>query len=322
MQVMDCRPWNKRNVFQVLRDSTPSNTLGYLFIPLGKAANTEIKRLLWELEVAAGSDLPVPDDYFAVHNYNWGSAPDSVQTPWDSYASDEIDRLTADLMNKFVFTVVRNPYSKLLSAYLDKIVKLQRRVADGKAGDKINRFRLPDVPGSFPEFVEMVCAQPDVDVDLHWVGQSYKTMFHFVKYNHIGHFETLPDSIRRVSGRFSVCVPERANSALHATSASTRLAEYYTDALAEKVYTRYREDFEVFGYDPDVSTGSLAPIREVASSGEYSDFCRPFARAVRHLTSNERRKARLMMEKLVEKAKKVNRELVLDSSLKRLVKSA
>lgn len=174
MNAIDCRPWNKRNITTTLRDSTPSDALGYLFIPLGKAANTEVKRQLWELEHQAGSTVPVPEEYFAVHNYKWGGTKGEVETPWESYSGDDVDRLVGDLMNKYLFTVVRNPYTKLLSAYLDKIIKLQAKVAAGMPPEKYNGFNLPGVPQSFEAFVEMVCDQPDRDVDIHWAGQAYQ----------------------------------------------------------------------------------------------------------------------------------------------------
>lgn len=320
MDVIDCRPWNKRNLNSLLRDSTPSDALGYLFVPLGKAANTEVKRRLWELEVEAGSSLPVPEDYFAVHNYQWVGKVDEWNVPWDCYAPGDIDRLMADLMNKYVFTVVRNPYAKLLSAYLDKIAKLQAKVEAEVPDERINRFSLPEVPGSFAEFVEMVCMQSDKEVDLHWAGQSYKTLFDFVKYNHIGHFEDLETHFDRIAARFSRARPKLENKALHATSASRRIQEFYTETLAEKVHDRYREDFAIFGYSADLFSGDLAPVRPVLSSGRYCDFARQMSRVVKHLQSGERRKARAVIQKAQDRANRIHRELVLDESLRGLVK--
>lgn len=319
---LDCRPWNKRNLNTMLRDSTPSEALGYLYIPLGKAANTEIKRQLWDLEIRAGSDLPLPEDYFGVHNYKWVGKVEEWNTPWESYEPEDIDRLVADLMNKFVFTVVRNPYAKLLSGYLDKICRLQSQVASGAPGRKLNNFSLPDVPGSFAEFVDMVCAQSDKETDLHWSGQTYKTLYHFVRYSHVGHFEDLPAVFARISERFAATGRERSNEASHRTSASQKIREHYTDAIAEKVHARYREDFEVFGYGADPFAESLAPVRPAIASGEYSDFCRPLSRVVKHIQASERRKARQAFQRVAEKAAKVNRRLLLDDSLAAFAKQA
>jgi hypothetical protein len=317
---LDCRPWNKWNLHSILRDSTPSSALGYLYVPLGKAANTEVKRHLWELEVRAGSDLPLPDDYFAVHNFRWAEASDARKTPWDGYNADDIDRLMADLMNKFAFTVVRNPYAKLLSGYLDKVVRWQGRVARNPDTNETSRFSLASVPTSFADFVDIVCAQPDRETDLHWTSQTYKTLFHFVKYNHIGHFEDLPGIFARINRRFVASEPERENVAGHRTSASGKVREHYTDAIAAKVYDRYREDFETFGYSADPFAGSLAPIRPALPSGEYSDFCRPLSRVIKHVLSGERRKAGQVLQRVQERAARIQRALLLDESLEGLLR--
>lgn len=72
---VDARCFNLRSIADKLRDSAVSRKLGYFYIPIGKAANTETKRKLWELECAAGYQRKLPVDYFGVHSKRWGGIP-------------------------------------------------------------------------------------------------------------------------------------------------------------------------------------------------------------------------------------------------------
>jgi dermatan 4-sulfotransferase 1 len=148
------------------------------------------------------------------------------------------------------FCFVRHPYSRLLSAYLDKIlrnrnVKRQVLYQLGRATDDLTAYV------SFAEFIEAVYEQPISAMDGHWYTQYYQTMQDAISYDFVGRFERLEEDLRLVGARLSpkfdlYLTAERR----HATGADAVVDKYYTDDLRDKVFHKYRKDFEYFGYDP------------------------------------------------------------------------
>jgi tetratricopeptide (TPR) repeat protein len=69
----------------------------------------------------------------------------------------------------------------------------------------------------------------------------------------------------------------------HRTDASNQLAQYYTDDVAEKLYERFRIDFDVFGYSRELSKAGLPPenLDGAAKLGHATaeSFLRPVLRA-------------------------------------------
>ena len=72
------------------------------------------------------------------------------------------------------FCFVRHPYSRLLSAYLDKIVRdkgpAKANVLTLLGGSDLNQ------EVSFEDFINVICEQPVIQMDDHWRVQYYQTM--------------------------------------------------------------------------------------------------------------------------------------------------
>ncbi len=148
----------------------------------------------------------------------------------------------------FKFCFVRNPYTRLLSAYLDKILssKPQSRPVMIQLGYGL----FSDKVLSFEEFVDAVVEQPVRYMDWHWRTQYYTTVQYGIEYDLVGRFENFEEDFRKAIGQtpidfaryYQVVNP-------HATRANDLLEKYYTPALREKVYQKYQVDFEYFGYE-------------------------------------------------------------------------
>ena len=89
------------------------------------------------------------------------------------------------LASFFVFTFCRNPFSRILSCYLDRIVGrdesyfvLKKRI--GATGD---------FAPTFPEFLEMLGEPGVIDLDTHWMPQHRNIAIDYYPYRFIGHFE-------------------------------------------------------------------------------------------------------------------------------------
>lgn len=147
-----------------------------------------------------------------------------------------------------IFCFVRNPYTRFLSCYLDKIA--------GNATQKAQILRqLGYAPSSlqmdisFEQFVSAVEAQPISVMDSHWRVQYYQTFQDTLSFGFVGRFETFDADFRHVGSLISPDFQRYYTTEdRHRTSANVNLARYYSGELQRRVYEIYRQDFEAFGY--------------------------------------------------------------------------
>ena len=103
----------------------------------------------------------------------------------------------------FTFCFSRNPYSRLLSAYLDKIdsnrpqkknvlLHLGKDISD--LGHKV----------SFDEFLKVVCEQPIANMDTHWRIQYYQTFQDSINYDFMGKLENFTEDFVFVLDKLSI----------------------------------------------------------------------------------------------------------------------
>lgn len=271
---IDLRPLLPPNLMNILRDATPSRRFGYVYVPLGKCANTEIKRFLWQQHCRHGYEPQVPDDYFAVHNYDWTLGHQIQPNPWDGYSKLDHARMLCDLLDggmAWRFCFVRNPFARLLSGYLDK-VRNARLDADALA----KLHMLPAAPADFAGFVEMVTGQPDGERNIHWASQVRLLAYEFLDYNFVGYVEDIEAGKRFIASRvFGSEAADQPSPPRHFTGAGSKLEEYYTPELARRVVDAFESDFELLGYTGDYRR--TAPERDRASAGR----CRAVAQRFR-----------------------------------------
>jgi hypothetical protein len=211
----------------------------YVYIETPKVGCSTIKDTLQRME------LDYPDlrrsDFEMIHDRRFSPLLQPAQT-WG------LDRL---LNNEafFVFCFVRNPYTRLLSAYLDKIVKglppkSNILVAMGDQPGNLNRTI------SFEEFVDAVCGQTFDEMQYHWKPQYDQTLQEHIKYDFIGRMETFEEDCSHVLSRIRRDYTKyyRAERR-HATNAVNQVEIYYTDRLRQKVFEKYKMDFEHFDYE-------------------------------------------------------------------------
>lgn len=159
------------------------------------------------------------------------------------------------LARYFVFAFVRNPFDRVLSAYLDKVAGQEtkkRQVAEGLG-------KPPEAAVSFGEFVRYL-DRGGLYGNIHWAPQSalLPAPEHV---DFLGRVETLNEDlealIRRLfpgTGEVSVVGARR-----HATHAAGSREDYYDSGLRDAVARLYREDLERLGYgweDPAESAGA------------------------------------------------------------------
>lgn len=153
------------------------------------------------------------------------------------------------------FTIVRNPYARLLSAYLNKVASSRR---DMPVWVPIKyRFKFDTIP-SFREFIAAIARERGDLLDPHFAPQYCTVLSHAVTPDHVFHFEKLDEAVEWLASRKL----RLDNHAPHKTSAANQLLEYYGEAEIDIVKALYARDFEFFGYSTDIEIS--APIRDIS----------------------------------------------------------
>ena len=152
------------------------------------------------------------------------------------------------LAGRFVFSFVRNPYERLRSVYLNKIVRAQKqgqfRVQAG--------FAQGDCP-DFEAFVHAVCAQPPQEQNAHWRLQALNLSVGRIRYDLIGRLETFEADWARLTRRFAL--PRAPAFAGKRTKAAEKTQLTFSPAMAQAIQAAYAPDFETFGYDVTPPSG-------------------------------------------------------------------
>lgn len=214
----------------------------YIYVETPKVGCSTIKDTLQRMEL----DYPelVRDDFEDIHVREYSPLLSPAQTCG-------FDRL---LLNPdyFVFCFTRNPYTRLLSAYLDKIVKNVKLrkdilIAMGEDPSELSKEI------SFREFVGVICEQGVSQMNPHWRVQYYQTFQDNISYDFIGKLENFKDDCKFVFSRVKDNYPDYYRSELrHATNSTELLDQFYNDELKERVFEKYKVDFEYFGYTKDM----------------------------------------------------------------------
>jgi len=157
----------------------------YLYQSIPKCACTSIKTVLLELE-----GLPVDDDEWKRHQKDRNKFPGA-----DGLTPRQLNELFRDKTDTFKFVIVRDPYTRLASAYQDKIkmvTKLRAKYWQDliKASAEEQGVTLSDQI-TFDEFVQVVSHQSIEEMDAHWRPQYFEGRFGIIKFNFVGHMEML-----------------------------------------------------------------------------------------------------------------------------------
>lgn len=228
---------------QILSQSLRANRANrFIYLNNAKVGCTTVKASLW----AAVANCP-PAQIGNVHAIE-GSPFDNDIRNLD-WAEDA-----------FIFTFVRNPYARLVSAYLNKVLPPHDRVWPEFA----TRHGLdPKQPISFDAFVEFIAGIALEQHDPHWRPQHINTLHPFVKPNFVGDLARmdalLPDLLARLfPGRITGSVARRQ----HSTGADGSYRSHLTDpGTIARIRSIYAGDFELFGYDSDPARDP-APLTE------------------------------------------------------------
>ncbi|MDR5886699.1 sulfotransferase family 2 domain-containing protein [Vreelandella janggokensis] len=153
-----------------------------------------------------------------------------------------------DYTNVFKFTVVRNPWDRLVSAYFF--------LKSGGFGQKDQDFFIENISGyyDFNDFVMNWVTKENVDVWNHFRPQSsFLSIVHNeVDLDFICFFESLAEDFSYI---YNAKRWESFNTLANINSSDHKdYRQYYTDASKKIVEEVYEDDIRLFGYDFDGKT--------------------------------------------------------------------
>lgn len=198
--------------------------------------------IIWSLRrLEAGNPNMVPDTVGDIH--------DRSASPLLRLSRvDEFEHLLAD-SDCFRFTFVRNPFDRLLSCYLQKIVRPTHVRATllrllGRPIDDESEI-------TFEDFVRTIADQDPIDMDPHWRVQSVQTLQEHVSYDFIGRFESFDHDLASVGEKIA---PATSEFIYTEKRQATGVKPYHliTPPLAKIIHDVFEEDFRRFDYPNDV----------------------------------------------------------------------
>lgn len=201
-----------------------------LFVKNEKAGNNTARMTLQH----AASPRPLPDGF---RDRNRWLAPMLMPSDINLQSIDDLNRIP------FKFAIVRNPYSRTLSAWLNKFAGNERKKA--KFRKQLGLGGKGEV--TFEQFVGAIGNQSPSEMDPHWRIQSVNIYCDLIRYDHFVKFEDYDNEFGAVVSRFFGKAPLR-NMHKGDTGAGAKLVEHYTPAIADQVRRIYAADFETFGY--------------------------------------------------------------------------
>jgi hypothetical protein len=236
----------------------------YMYFAVRKAACTSMKALIHRLEnlppiFALSPTREVRRDMF-IHNR------DAFRLNSILNFSDEEQQRILGSSDFFRFTMVRNPYTRLESAWRDKV----RLCAPNyeymyyRLKDRLPRPGEIDFLISFDEFVKEIATHPLDQCDPHWRRQSDHLFYPAINFTHVGKMEEFATTERK----FLEFVGAGENQRDEEKRNVSGKASEYTPRLVEIAKRLYERDFAAFGYD-----ANDPPPQRQAGEGPLSCRC-------------------------------------------------
>jgi hypothetical protein len=221
-------PRNRAMLAEINQRTVVDRRRGFIYFRIPKAANSTVMVNLAEADMRGQETSKHVKRAFA---------------RVDTLSKQEVAELSSRF---FLFTVVRNPYSRLVSSFLDKIARGKR---SGQVLLALDKPAGADI--GFLEFCRYL-QRGGVDDDPHWYRQVDLIPCGPAMLNTFGRTENLGEDLSEILRRINGVAPKELTSwAPHQTGANSKLAQFYCDESLRIVREVYAEDFSAFGYSTD-----------------------------------------------------------------------
>ncbi len=253
---------------------TESESVVYRVVP--KCACSSIGQILFYSDHGRFYDGDIHDATEGLHK-------------WAQEESQPLITANAKAHKSYAFTCVRNPYTRILSSFFDKIAGIQRngKRYRGKmvpmlmqkygvdVGSPEDGFEFDQV-ASFRRFLlfarDTIRFRRPMDPDIHWSAMSGHVGTYIAnggRYDHIFFTEKFNEGMQVVLSNIETPVPvvladvPRFNeSEGHGPKRAHPVEDYFDDLSMHLVWEIYHRDFKLFRYDFD-NPGNKLPLGDV-----------------------------------------------------------
>jgi hypothetical protein len=282
----DISSFDQRNIKEVIHISKKYD---YIYLSVAKSASSTVKNTL-----SAKEGIKTDNTIKNVHQRKGA--------PWFDYKElrDNPSHLKECLENKFKFTFVRNPYTRILSAFLNLFSNDNRALKNFSSAHSL----LPEHPLKFFDFLNIIKDDPYELMDSDWVPQCYLLFDQHVHIDKIGYVENFSEDIKYVLNEIFSNSPEQDELKYsiidHGADSVGEILKYYNQDCIELVAAMYKNDFEYFGYGKDIK--NLYPIKKHRFGNTTHTLSNAFSKyldAKAHILDTEYEKAKKIIISLV-----------------------
>lgn len=253
---------------------TESETLVYRVVP--KCACSTIGQIMFYSDHGSFFDGDIHDSKTGLHK-------------WAQEGSQPLIQRRVEQGDSYTFTCVRNPYTRILSSFFDKICGIQRngkRYRGNLVPLLIQKYGIEvgghdgkqefDQIQSFRRFLlfarDSIRWRRPMEPDIHWSAMSGHLSTFIVnggRYNNIFWTESFNDGMQsvldNVDSNHSIdlkAIPRFNESEGHGPKRLHPVEDYFDDLSMHLVYEIYKRDFHMFKYDFE-NPGNKMPIGEI-----------------------------------------------------------
>ncbi len=167
--------------------------------------------------------------------------------------------------NVDIFSVVRNPFSRTVSAYLDKIGPNKDHYVWNPF---CQMFGLdPKKEIDFKEFIDLIGSIDDQNrLDHHFRPQNLNLLHEYVSPKFVGYLEDMK-TVKEYLSLYNIEIEDRAP---HKTKSKEKSKNLLTDSIVDRILDIYKKDFDIYGYSTDPNSKSV-PIATINQQSVKDD---------------------------------------------------
>jgi hypothetical protein len=248
---------------------TESGSMIYRVVP--KCACSTIGQIMYYSDNGVFFDGDIHDSTDKMHK-------------WGQDASRPIIEAGIRTHDAVIFTCVRNPYTRILSAFFDKIAGIQRNGNRyrGKMVPMLTQKYGVEVEGEFDQIKsfrrfllfarDTIRYRRPMDPDIHWSavsGHVSTLISNGGRYDRIFFTEQFQPGMQAVLDQVTLphpvdlgTIPRFNESEGHGPKRLHPVAEFFDDLSMHLMYEMYKLDFDLFRYDFDTPANKM-PLGEI-----------------------------------------------------------
>jgi Sulfotransferase family len=245
---------------------TQSESVVYRVVP--KCACSTIGQIMYYADHGVFYDGDIHDAQAGMHKWSMEASQPIIEKAAKGHKGHKV----------YAFTCVRNPYTRILSSFFDKICGIQRngkRYRGNLVPLIIQKYEFDQI-ASFRRFLlftrDTIRFKKPMEPDIHWSAMAGHVSTFIVnggRYNKVIFTETFDEGMAQVVAKMKPkhkvdlkTIPRFNESEGHGPKRLHPVEAYFDDLSMHLMWEIYRRDFQLFKYDFDNPANKM-PMGEV-----------------------------------------------------------